>query len=620
MVCAVAAVCACLACAVCAPNAARADEGAEGVSARTETATDQGPLIDTFIAGREQNQGLAVATTVGGVAASQRYYGFSDVAGTEEVDEGTAFEWGRCADLVVWTCVMQLVEAGLLDLDDPVAGLLPSWASLPEGYAGLDMLDLMNHTTGLDVAMNGARSSIPDGTTSVKAAFALFSVEAEFSPGVIVAYTPYDALLAAAVVEQVTQTDFATYAQENVFERLGMDGAYLMVGGSPSRFARQDGAPDQLARLAEGSVGPASTSSPRPSTGSVMSLVATVGDMLKLANGMLCAAGCPAAFDDPATSEELFSVTQAYPGLGAARIAHGLFAFPFASEVFGISATTTTGFSASVFVDCKSGLALAIATNQSGRADLTQGIARVLVGRSDAVVANASSPSNAMWVGTYQDAASPDHGPAKLLTAFERIEVSLNDQGVLTFGGLTATSLGAGVYSIDTAIDQDVYRFHVSLERGSEFSRISSDSYAVPRFTLFLEGFLLACAVAAGAVCFGYLCVCAWSWLRCRVLHRRRMKFQPAVMLLAAQTALAGGLGAFGVFQLSEGLPPAALSALLLIEGALVVSSALTAAWIVVTRWRRTQAWTKRQNGAAMAICLAALAMVLNLMYWELLP
>ena len=173
-------------------GAALASEaGDEQGDARAEVGSDagsgseQGPgqLIDTYMAGHEQDQGLAVMVSVGGGSVVERFYGLADASGGSAVDGQTTFEWGRCSDLLVWVSLMQLAEEGSLSLSSSVEGLLPEGVELPEGYGALDVLDLMDHTSGLDVALNGSRSSIPDGTTSVGSAFSLFSVEPRERPG-----------------------------------------------------------------------------------------------------------------------------------------------------------------------------------------------------------------------------------------------------------------------------------------------------------------------------------------------------------------------------------------------------------------------------------------------------
>lgn len=591
-------------------------------SSAGEEGSGQGPsqLIDTYMAGREQDQGLAVAVSESGATVAERYYGSSDASGNSPVDGQTTFEWGGCADLLVWVSLMQLSEEGLLSLSATVDSLLPEGTGPADGYGAIDILDLMDHTSGLDVALNGSRSSIPDGTTSVEAAFPLFSVEVQSDPGDMVAYTPFDALLGAAVVEAVSGEDFVSYVNEHIFERIGMESTYLMIGGSPARMARQGDGSLPVVSLAEGASAPAGTSVSSSLTSSIFSCCGTVSDLLLFANAVMGVEGVSPVFDDEKTAASMFEVTRTYPGLGVARSAHGMTAFPLAEGVFGFSASTSTGFSASVYMRPDDGLAVAIMVNQAGRADLTQGIPRVLVGRSELSVSDASSLSNGMWVGTYQDASDPNHGPTKLLTTLRRVGVAVNEQGVLMFDGLTATSLGAGVYSVDTASDQDVYRFHVSLERGSEFSRSLSDSYIVPWSTLAVEGGLLVAFGLSWLLCLSYTAAGAFAWVRGRFVRRRRARVQPAALLLSSVTLAAGTAGIFAALQIAEGLAPATIDVLLAGEGVYVAVALLVGGWIAFTRWRSPQAWTFRQRIACFAVGFAAVATVVNLMYWEMLP
>ncbi len=593
--------------------------GSDGETAAQDAGntSSHGALIDTFVAGTEQNQGLAVATSEEGVPVVARFYGASGANGEGQIGASAAFEWGRCSDLIVWACVMQLVEQGSLDLDDPVRTLLPEGVQLPEGYEGLDVVDLMNHAAGLDVAMVGAAATIPDRTMSARVALGLFSVNAEFRPGAIVGYTPYDAVLGAVIVENVAGMDFGDYVRKNVIERLGLNGTYFMVGGSASRLAASQDAPAQASSLVPGSQGPQSISSPRPATSSAFVCFGPIGDLLTLANAAM-GFGDKSLFDDPETVERFFTVSRTYPSLGVARIAHGLFAFPFTNGVFGISGTTSSGFSSSVYMDHETGTAIVVLVDESGRADLTQGIPRVIFGRSDAVVANASSPANNMWIGTYQDAGRANHGPSKLLTALERMLVSVNDQGVLTFDGVTAASLGAGVYSIDTAIDQDVYRFHVSLERGAEFSRVTTDSYSVPFSTLILERVLLIGAAVAVLVSLACVLGSLWRWLRARVRHLR-CSVQGDVVVLSLANVVAGATAVSIALGLAEGLLPAALDALLVVETVYLGVASVLSLWILVTRWRG-RLWTRRQNMVCAFVVCSVFVLAMNLVYWEMLP
>lgn len=594
-----------------APVAARAEEASSAQS-------DPGLAIDTFVASNPSAHGVAVLESSDGSLVVERYYGTADADGVVDVGEQTAFEWGRCSDLVVWACVMQLVEEGEFALTSSLASLLPDEVDLPEGYTGLTMLDLMNHTTGLDVALVRSLSSLPDGTTSALDALALFDVEGGEEPGDVVAYTPYDALLAAVVVEQCAGVDFCTYANENVLDRLGMDGTYLMIGGSASRLVGRDGAPVQAQALARGFQGVQGASSPTSSSSSVLSCLGPADDLLRLAEGLmgLCAEG--ELFESEDTSARMFEVTRTYPGLGLARVAHGLFAFPLCAGVYGMPATTASGYTVSVYMSPLTGTAAVAAVNESGRADLSQGIMRILFGRDDTAVAGAAGPDNASWVGVYQNASSSTQGVSRLLTALQRTVVEVNEQGVLMFDGRTATALGAGVYSVDDALDQDVYRFHVSLARGNEFSRVASDSFAVPASTLRVEAALGVGALLALVGSFLYAFAGLWSLVRARI-HRKRWAGQCSCLVLSLLTNAAGVWAIVSTLRLAEGLDSSALSVWLVGEAVYVAVALLISVWVFVTRWRGSS-YSRRQNVAAAAVMACALAMVLNLVYWEMLP
>ena len=600
---------------------ASADAGAPdlGSSKGRRTSSEIGQLVDTFLAGQKQVPGLAIAASVDGGDAVLRTYGYGDALGTAPVDEFTTFEWGRCSDLIVWVCVLQLVEDGLVDLDASVAAYLPDSVTLPDGYGSLSLIDLMNHTTGFDVSAIGAGSSLPDGTSSVLEALPLYSVEGEFPPGEIVAYTPFDALLGAVVVETVSGSSFVDYVAANVFEPLGMTDTYLMVGGSSKRLSSGADAPSQALSLAAGSKG-ADAGLASGSSSSALCCIGTVSDLLTLANAAMGADGFPAAFDDPATSDLLFTVSRTYSSLGVARVAHGLFAFPLSNGVVGLSASTRSGYSASVYVDRANGLAVAVMVAQSGRSDLTQGIARVVFGRTDPFVTVGASAANSVWVGTYQDASNPTHGPSKLVTALSRVDVAVNAQGVLTFDGVTATSLGVGVYSVDAASDQDVYRFHIDGKRGAEFSRAASDSYAVPRSTLFLEAVLLGGFAVAAAFDLSFAVCAVAARVRALVRKRRLRGLQPASVSLAVLSCAAQGAGAYAVYCLAEGASPAALGALLTAEAVYIAVAALLVVWIAVTRWRNPGQWSASQLALCASACVAAGVVMVNIFYWEMLP
>ena len=102
-----------------APYAFAADQPAS-----TPAASSKESLIDTFIAGTDQTSGVAVAVSADGAVQLRNNYGYEAGPDSAEVGERTAFEWGRTSDLLVWAAVMQLVEAGQLNLNTNLSAYL----------------------------------------------------------------------------------------------------------------------------------------------------------------------------------------------------------------------------------------------------------------------------------------------------------------------------------------------------------------------------------------------------------------------------------------------------------------------------------------------------------------
>lgn len=86
---------------------------------------------------RGEVAGAVVVVVRGGGTVLQKGYGFADVASRKPVDPATTlFRPGSVSKLFTWTAVMQLVEAGKLDLDKDVNTYLDFKISALRGQAG----------------------------------------------------------------------------------------------------------------------------------------------------------------------------------------------------------------------------------------------------------------------------------------------------------------------------------------------------------------------------------------------------------------------------------------------------------------------------------------------------
>lgn len=606
------------------PAAAAESSGASGEAARD---ADLGAALDEVMAAWGE-QGIAAVVVARDGEVVERLYG-QDGATSDEA----TFSWGSIADELVWVAVMQLAEQGELRLEDAISAYLPEGVELPRGYSSLTLLDLMNHTSGLDVSpAMGTTETEGAGFSSIVPMLVNFDVEGAFDPGAFVAYSPYNVALAAAVVEQVSGEDICSYVEGHILEPLGLHDTALSAGGRPSRLAQSDDAlavalasrlvitPDlldeSLATVVE-----------RPA----LTCIGTVDDLVRFQGALVSEEGRAALFSSPATGEELFAVTRTYPSSGVERIAHGLFALPDAPGVYG-TAGASSGYTSAAFVEPSSGsVVVALAARSTALDELLAAVrvalgvpdaggdsAETAVGEADAEGAQAQDLSD--WVGVYQPANLPAHGITKILGFFRRVFVTRDGAGGLAVNFTPTSEAGRAAVRLDDESDawDGLFRLCVDLTSGYELSQVTADSYALPTSMLAIEVALLVGGALALLVSAVYAVVAIVGAVRDRMRGLRHTTQVGCVALALATTAVA-------TWVLLILLGPGAERVLLSLVATrtlglvyVVVALALLL-WLGVTRWRGAFHEPRRLAGTLL-VCASAVAMVLNFVYWEMLP
>ncbi len=140
--------------------------------------------------------------------------GYSDLAARSPVLADTTFQIGSIGKSFTALALLQLAQAGRLDLDAPVSTHLP-WLALPSRYGPITLRHLLSHTAGL-----------PAGTDFTPAAryegYALRDTEAAWEPGSRFHYSNTGYKLLGWLLEDVTGQDYATAIRQRVLEPLGM--------------------------------------------------------------------------------------------------------------------------------------------------------------------------------------------------------------------------------------------------------------------------------------------------------------------------------------------------------------------------------------------------------------
>lgn len=165
--------------------------------------------------------GAVVVVVKGGQPLTMRGFGYSDVKAAKPVDPNTTlFRPGSVSKLFTWTAVMQLVQAGKLDLDKDVNTYL-DFKIPPRDGKPITLRNLMTHTPGF---AETAKYLIKYDTKPepLRKVLSRWVPERIYAPGTMPAYSNYGASLAGYIVERVSGEPFDTYIQRHIFAPLGM--------------------------------------------------------------------------------------------------------------------------------------------------------------------------------------------------------------------------------------------------------------------------------------------------------------------------------------------------------------------------------------------------------------
>ena len=164
-------------------------------------------------------------------------FGFADVSAGVPVDEFTLFGLGSISKTFTAAAVMQLVEAGVIDLDEPVVSYLPDF-SMPTDLV-LSMADYRNitprmllaHASGIhgDIVASGvattgrANPGFMNDFLDTMTGFPMATPEATVFSYANNSFTLLGVLVAAMTGADSFYDGFVDYTRDNIFEPAGME-------------------------------------------------------------------------------------------------------------------------------------------------------------------------------------------------------------------------------------------------------------------------------------------------------------------------------------------------------------------------------------------------------------
>jgi CubicO group peptidase (beta-lactamase class C family) len=191
----------------------------------TLTAPDLGAWLDGFMATtleRGKIAGAQVVVVKDGQVLLKRGYGYADVAAKTPMNpDRNQMRIGSTSKLFAWTAVMQLVEAGKIDLNADVNRYLDFKIS-PPGGRPVTMTDLMTHRGGFEEGLKDVLATDPKRLKTNERYLKENLRPFMFAPGEVPAYSNYGTALAGYIVQRVSGEPYETYVERHILAPLNM--------------------------------------------------------------------------------------------------------------------------------------------------------------------------------------------------------------------------------------------------------------------------------------------------------------------------------------------------------------------------------------------------------------
>lgn len=181
--------------------------------------------------------GLVVTVVRDGRVVLARGYGMADVDARRPMSaETTVMRVGSVSKPVTAIAVLQLAEAGRIDLDAPVERYLPG--VLRGRYADrVRVRDLLTHTAGLDVRLNGTTTTDPARLLPLERFLARDRPFVVHPPGEVNRYSNHGYVLLGRLVEVASGERYEAYVRRRVLAPLGMRASGFRLDGALARAA-----------------------------------------------------------------------------------------------------------------------------------------------------------------------------------------------------------------------------------------------------------------------------------------------------------------------------------------------------------------------------------------------
>lgn len=177
--------------------------------------------------------GAALGIVQNGELVYAKGYGVTEVGTDTLVTPQTIFSTASNAKTLTSTAIMQLVEQGKIDLDEPVTTYLPDFQMADDRYKQITIRHLLSHRSGLpdiDWTAPGFYDN-PDNEEGAleRLVQSLSDDELLSAPGEAFAYSSLGFGVLGDVIARVSGESYTTYIQEHIFDPLNMQSTHQLL-------------------------------------------------------------------------------------------------------------------------------------------------------------------------------------------------------------------------------------------------------------------------------------------------------------------------------------------------------------------------------------------------------
>ena len=196
-------------------------------------------VVDPLIASEMKAQallGAAVAIAKNGTILYTQGYGYANLDACLPVQPSMDFQIGSLTKQFTAAAVLQLQNAGKLNIDDPLTNYLPRYSFDPR----LTLRMLLTQTSGLQNYLDFPDvNSWVNGVGEPTVLTQIAQAPLLFSPGSYYAYSNSNYFVLGSVIEAVSFETYPNYMASNIFQPVGLSNTYyLEPAGSASPYTQ----------------------------------------------------------------------------------------------------------------------------------------------------------------------------------------------------------------------------------------------------------------------------------------------------------------------------------------------------------------------------------------------